>query len=580
MRVLPRTIAGRLLLASAVTLAVSIGTLALVAPVLVQRYEADALAERLQGEAALVAGLARDALRQDDANALDALARDVARRAGIRVTIVRRDGLVVGESHEDRRTMDDHGGRPEVAEAILGRSGRSIRHSATVGSDLLYVAVPILDGPTILGAARVALPVQTLDASAARLAGAIVAAAVAGGLVAFGIAFLVARAISRPLGELARRARDGTIAGWEDADAPVEVSELGSSLRRMADEAAAAERAVAAERDRLATIIRELADAVLIVDAAERVRLANPQAEALLASGTLVGRHLHEVVRDHEALDAARRARSEGEVTAVIERSAPARYIQVVARALSSGDVLVAMQDLSRMRRLESVRRDFVANVSHELRTPISSLKAIVETLEGGAMKDPSAARDFLARMHTEVDGLAQLVSELLALSRVESGEDTPRLEDVGAAELVDRAIARLHPLADRASVRLTVGALADLPRVRVDPQMIGQALINLLHNAIKFTPSGGSVDVSAAREDGWVLVRVRDTGTGLMADELERIFERFYKGERSRAGGGTGLGLAIAKHIVHAHGGTISADSEGPGRGSTFTFTLPVAGP
>jgi len=195
-------------------------------------------------------------------------------------------------------------------------------------------------------------------------------------------------------------------------------------------------------------------------------------------------------------------------------------------------------------------------------------------------MKDPSAARDFLTRMHTEVDGLAQLVSELLALSRVESGEDTPRLEDVGAAELVDRAIARLHPLADRASVRLTVGALADLPQVRVDPQMIGQALINLLHNAIKFTPSGGNVDVSAAREDGWVLVRVRDTGTGLMADELERIFERFYKGERSRAGGGTGLGLAIAKHIVHAHGGTISADSEGPGRGSTFTFTLPVAGP
>ena len=128
--------------------------------------------------------------------------------------------------------------------------------------------------------------------------------------------------------------------------------------------------------------------------------------------------------------------------------------------------------------------------------------------------------------------------------------------------------------------MRLTVGALADLPRVRVDPQMIGQALINLLHNAIKFTPSGGNVDVSAAREDGWVLVRVRDTGTGLMADELERIFERFYKGERSRAGGGTGLGLAIAKHIVHAHGGTISADSEGPGRGSTFTFTLPVAGP
>jgi two-component system, OmpR family, phosphate regulon sensor histidine kinase PhoR len=580
MRVLPRTITGRLLLASAVTLLVCIGTLAALAPVLVKQYEADLLAERLQGEATIVATLAREPLRRKDSSALDALARNIADQAGTRVTLVARDGVVVGESHEDRRTMDDHSGRPEVAEALAGRAGRSIRHSTTVGSDLLYVAVPVRDGETIIGVARVALPVETLQEAAARLAGAVVAAAVAGGLVALGVAFLVARAISRPLRTLASRARSGSIGDWRDGSAPVEVSDLAASLRTMSDAAARAQIEIGAERDRLATVIRELADAVLIVDPEERVRLANARAHELLGAETLLGRRLHEVVRDHEVLDAARRARTEGEVRAVVERSAPARYVHVVAQALSGGDVLIAMQDLSRLRRLESVRRDFVANVSHELRTPISSIKAIVETLEGGAMEDRVAARDFLARMHTEVDGLSHLVSELLSLSRIESGEDAPRMGSVRPADLVDRAVARLRPLADRAFVSLAVAADADLPPVHADAEKIGQVLINLLHNAIKFTPSGGRVDVSATPEDGRVRFSVRDTGAGLAQEELERVFERFYKGERSRAGGGTGLGLAIAKHIVQAHGGAIAAESDGPGRGATFGFTLPVAAP
>jgi two-component system phosphate regulon sensor histidine kinase PhoR len=335
---------------------------------------------------------------------------------------------------------------------------------------------------------------------------------------------------------------------------------------------------VAAERDRLATLVRELADAILIAAHDERITLANPAAERLLATGPLVGRRLHEVIREHEILEAVRIARERGtDASADVERLEPSRSVRVLARALPGREILLTMQDLTRVRRLETVRRDFVANVSHELRTPIASLKAMVEALEGGAVSDERAARDFLRRMHGEVDDLGQLVSELLVLSRVESGEDEPRLEPVAVADLVRPAVARLAPLAARSSVSLDVAPL-EVPAVRADAAKIGQVLTNLLHNAIKFTPQGGRVEVSASLEDGLVRLRVRDTGVGIHRDEIGRVFERFYKGERSRAGGGTGLGLAIAKHIVQAHGGEIAAASEGPGRGSTFSFTLPAA--
>jgi two-component system, OmpR family, phosphate regulon sensor histidine kinase PhoR len=301
-----------------------------------------------------------------------------------------------------------------------------------------------------------------------------------------------------------------------------------------------------------------LAPAVIVVAALATIVIVAPDTFAIslaaliglvagLALATILGRA---AAREHAAADAER------------ERLA----------------TLAREQDLARMRRLETVRRDFVANVSHELRTPLASLKAMVEALEGGAMRDAEAARDFLGRMHTEVDDLTQLVNELLLLSRAESGQEDLHIEDLEPATIVAAAVERLRPLAARSSVDLWIRRLDGLPSVRGDRDRIAQVLTNLLHNAIKFTPAGGRVEVGAAPENGAVRFHVRDSGIGLRGDEVERVFERFYKGERSRAGGGTGLGLALAKHIVQAHGGTISAASPGPGGGSTFSFTLPRA--
>jgi signal transduction histidine kinase len=235
--------------------------------------------------------------------------------------------------------------------------------------------------------------------------------------------------------------------------------------------------------------------------------------------------------------------------------------------------------DRAELRKAEAARRDFVANVSHELRTPVAALKALVETLEAGAMEDPVHGPDFLRRMHVEVDGLAHLVGDLLDLARLEAGRLELQPMPVSAQELAHEAVERVRPHAERLGLQLVLdGEPATDLLVQADPRRIGQVLSNLLANAVKFTPAGGRIQVGARAAGEGVEFWVADSGAGLDPNQLTRVFERFYKTDPSRAGEGTGLGLAISKHLVQAHGGRIWADSAGPGRGATFHFMLPAA--
>jgi two-component system phosphate regulon sensor histidine kinase PhoR len=229
------------------------------------------------------------------------------------------------------------------------------------------------------------------------------------------------------------------------------------------------------------------------------------------------------------------------------------------------------------VRRLETVRRDFISNISHELRTPLAGLKALVDTLRGGAIKDRPAAKRFLKRMDAEVDALTQMVEELLELSRIESGQAPLRLTPTPVAEVVIPPLDRLRPQAERAGLALTVQLPPELPSVLADADRVRLVLTNLVHNAVKFTPPGGRIVVTAQAAGDQVLFSVQDSGVGIPASDLPRVFERFYKADRARSGGGTGLGLAIAKHVVQGHGGSIWAESV-EGQGSTFHFTLPAA--
>lgn len=571
---MPRTIRARVLLGSVITILVALAVVAAAVPGIATQHEIDVLGTRLASEAALAGDLSRDLLVRTDAEALDVLAKRIASASSVRVTFVAPDGTVLGESDEDRRTMQNHAARPEIMPALAGGQGRAVRFSTTVGRDLLYVAVPVRSGDRIVGVSRVALPLVAVDDLAARLSLSLLAAALVAALVATAVAWLLQRVIARPLEMLTERAeaQDASF----DIRGPVEIERLAAALRRSSAAVRSEHAAAEAERDRLATLIDELGDAILIADQDGRVLLANAAARAT-AGQDVIGRHLPEVIPHHETLAAIAAARRGREGTATIERSDPRRFMRAIARPLEGGQILLVVQDLTTLRRLETVRSDFIANVSHELRRPITSLKAMAEALEEGALDDREAARDFVHRMHQEIDGLAQLTNELLTLTRIESGAETLTLATQAPGDLLVDCARRMGPLAARAEVALLVEP-GEAPPVRADAERVAQVLANLVHNAVKFTPAGGSVRLSAAREDGHVAFSVTDTGVGIERADLERVFERFYKADRSRSGGGTGLGLAIAKHIVQAHGGRIEARSEGPGRGATFRFTLPVA--
>jgi two-component system phosphate regulon sensor histidine kinase PhoR len=258
------------------------------------------------------------------------------------------------------------------------------------------------------------------------------------------------------------------------------------------------------------------------------------------------------------------------------------KYLQVVGIPLGDrlpGRSMLLFQDLTKTHQLERVRRDFISNISHELRTPMASLKAISETLLDGALDDPMLSRKFVLRMDSEVDNLTMMVNELLELSRIEAGRMNLEFQRVQPCRLLSKAVERMALQAERAGLGLSLNCPGDLPPIFADQDRLAQVLINLIHNAIKFTPTSGSIDLSAWVHDQDVIFRVRDTGVGVSPKDQKRIFERFYKADRSRTGGGTGLGLSICRHMVEAHSGEIWVESV-EGEGSSFFFRIPIASP
>ncbi|MEX2159669.1 MAG: ATP-binding protein [Dehalococcoidia bacterium] len=371
-------------------------------------------------------------------------------------------------------------------------------------------------------------------------------------------------------GELAQRVEGGGL-----------VPELSAAFNELVAALGARLEGAAQERSRLESVLNSSIDAVLAVDQEGTISYANAAAEALFQKphDELVGTAFGWVVPDEQAIAALRSSREDGKAQSLISERPNHQYLQVVTTPIAGGGewaALAVFHDVSDVKRTEQVRRDFVANVSHELRTPLAAIKSLIETLEAGALDEPETAKDFLARANQEVDRLVRLVEELLELSKIESGDVPLEREPVALADVIDGAVDRLLPQARAKHVELSYEA-NDLPIVLGDPDRLERVLANLLLNALKFTPEGGSIRVRAIAEDDSVVVSVADTGAGIAAEDVSRVFERFYKVDRARGSGGTGLGLAIVKHMVEAHGGRVAVVSE-EGQGATFTFTIPIA--
>ncbi|HEY4684511.1 MAG TPA: ATP-binding protein [Dehalococcoidia bacterium] len=436
-------------------------------------------------------------------------------------------------------------------------------------------------------------------AAASLVAAALALAALLDGAESLLIAGLVLGAVAGLLGVLASRSLLRPLASVKQAAAAIaagdfgarvwprpagEVGELADAFNRMADAVQEQMTDASAQRGRLEAALNSSIDAVVALDGDLRVLYANVAAERLFQrpAAEVAGKPFVWYMPNEQVLDAVRASRDRGERHVnVIER--PGRqYLQAVTTPIVGGGdwaVLVVFHDLTDVRRTELVRRDFVANVSHELRTPLAGLKSVIETLAAGAIEEPKLAHEFLDRADDEVDRLIQLVEELLELSRIESGEVPLVVAPADVAALLSDVAEHLRPQAERKGVSLSLRVGEDVGSADLDARRLERALSNLVHNAIKFTPEGGAVTVSAERAGDRLVVKVSDTGIGVAAEDLPRIFERFYKVDHSRASGGSGIGLAVVKHTVEAHGGSVKAESE-LGRGSTFSFSLPVARP
>ena len=369
-----------------------------------------------------------------------------------------------------------------------------------------------------------------------------------------------------------------------DFDQTEEIKTLNQSLVTAANQIEMQISQLNKEQVMLTTVLSQMTDGVLLADNSGKVELLNKAAEGIfsISEAKAIGRSVVEVMR-HHALIYLWEKTLLGETSSIaFEMGVEHKYLQVVGIPLGDrlpGRSMLLFQDLTKTHQLERVRRDFISNISHELRTPMASLKAISETLLDGALDDPMLSRKFVLRMDTEVDNLTMMVNELLELSRIEAGRMNLEFQRVQPCRLLSKAVERMALQSERAGLGLSLDCPGDLPQIFADQDRLVQVLINLIHNAIKFTPTGGSIDLGAWVHDQDVIFRVRDTGVGISPKDQKRIFERFYKADRSRAGGGTGLGLSICRHMVEAHSGEIWVESV-EGEGSSFFFRIPIASP
>ncbi len=543
----------------------------------------DNLRLELRTEAEIVAEASRPFLEDGDLAGLTGFVNDLGGKIEARVTVVRLDGTVLADSREDAASLANHATRPEIIEALESGHGEASRTSPSTGDKMLYVSVPVTGDGGPLGTARVALETERVEDYAGTMVPIIILSIISATAVVVVAAWFITRLTMRPIRELTFASRE-LAAGNFDYHIPFKAGDESGQLARafqdMTERLKDLVQTLSDDKARLATILDNMADGIITTDQETNVVLMNQAAGKLLGirHAEALNKPLIESARDYHLNDILKRCMAKGKSEeSQFEAGVSGRFLRAIAVPMPAGGALVLLQDLTELRSLQTMRREIVGNISHDFRTPLAGIKAMVNTLQDGAMNDPEAANDFLARIEDEVDRLTQMVTELTELSRIETGRSQLKLTNVNINDLVRECIVHLTPQAERQKLKLTADLQEDLPAVMADAERMRQVIINLMHNAIKFNNPEGSVTVSTRREDAYVVVSVNDTGIGIAQRDLPRIFERFFKADRSRAGLGSGMGLAIAKHIVESHGGTISARSE-PGKGSVFAFRLPVS--
>ncbi len=537
---------------------------------------------------------------------LQTLVRQLGSSADTRLTVIAGpastvgvEGKVLGDSEHDPATMANHdtSDRTEVLAALDGTVGESVRRSDTLGIRMFYVAVPVFDaGHHVEAVVRTALPVSQVNSKLSVMRGRIILGALIVALAMALLGYLVSRGISGRMRAIKRGAERFAAGDFgheihvTDLD---EIGEVATGLNAMGRQLSETIRAITEERNEREAVLSAMTEGVLAVDGQERVITINAAGAGLLGvtPEQAHGRSIPEVVRNPElqAFVAAVLAGTEPmEDHIVLHGDEEPRELRVHGDQLRDSDgetdgegrgAVIVLSDITRMRRYEAVRRDFVANVSHEIKTPVTTIKGFAETLLDGALDDRADAERFLRIIVGQADRLSAIIEDLLSLSSLEGGPDDVAitLERGSIRDVLQVALDVCEMKATARDIRLELDCPDDL-FADINAPLLEQAVVNLVDNAVKYSPEGSTVAVSAGIEAAGLSIKVEDTGRGIGRDHLSRLFERFYRVDkaRSRDMGGTGLGLAIVKHIAAAHSGWVAVEST-PGAGSTFTITLPV---
>lgn len=528
-----------------------------------------------------------------DVEKIDRLCKDLGESASTRITIIHSSGKVLGDSAEDPKKMDNHMDRHEVIKAVNGKAGVSIRYSRTLETNMMYVGVPLRDGSTTIGVVRTALPLKIVS----RAINSVQVKIFLGGLFIAGIvalvSFMVSRRISRPIEEIKRGAERFAQGDFRQS-LPVfdsyEIGSLSETMNYMAIELHDRIRAITRQRSEAEAILSSMVEGVLAVDMEERVIRMNYAASKIFNcdQDTVKGRSIQEVARNTDFLEFVTSALSSREY---LERdlvlfSEGEHILNCRGTILhDAGDdrtgALIVLNDVTRLRKLENIRRDFVANVSHELKTPVTAIKGFVETLEDGAVTSPDDTERFLSIIKKHADRLEAIINDLMHLSRIErEGEgSTISLAPGHIKDVLETAIGLCEVKAGDRNMKIELDCSREL-LTDMSSDLLEQAIANLLDNAIQYSNEGQVINVEAIRSADENVIHIRDHGRGIEKKHLPRIFERFYRVDkaRSRNLGGTGLGLSIVKHIIQVHRGRVTVEST-PGKGSIFSIHLPLSG-
>jgi two-component system phosphate regulon sensor histidine kinase PhoR len=486
---------------------------------------------------AKITSVTSQSLFDSSTSSFDALAKKLGKNINARVTIIAKDGTVLGDSEENPATMENHATRPEVMAALASGYGEIARFSTTLKEQMMYVAVPIQNDNQVLGVSRIALPMSVVRNSVNHVT-LIIGLAIGITIIITGFAvWFITQITTRRIREVTSASRK-MAAGDLNQNILVssrdEAGELGQAFNEMADNIRKLVESISTEQSKLTTVLSNMTDGVIVTDKEGNITLANQTAGKLFNFQTVAAndKTVIEATRDYEVSILAKRCLATGEqLNTQVELTLVGKFIRVIAIPISGSvfsGCLLLFQDLTDLRNLQTMRRELVGNISHDLRTPLAGIKVMVETLRDGAIDDKNAAIDFLKRIENDVDKLTQMVSELTELSRIEAGNAELKKETVNLNELINESIIQLKPLANKQNVTLNPILSNSLHFINIDRERISQTITNLIHNAIKFNRIGGSVTISTASDDKMVTVIVVDTGIGIPRDDLPHVFERF----------------------------------------------------